>query len=115
MARILIVEDHTGLAVALTAFLQCSGHEAHAITGRDAALTAAQRLSPDVVISDIRLPSVDGHAMASTLRRRYGEKLRIVALTADDDSGALAQMELAGFDTILIKPASIHDLLEAIR
>jgi CheY-like chemotaxis protein len=53
--------------------------------------------------------------MASTLRRRYGEKLRIVALTADDDSGALAQMELAGFDTILIKPASIHDLLEAIR
>lgn len=115
MARILIVEDNSGLAVALTALLQCWGHEAHAITDRGAALGAAQRLSPDVVISDIRLPSAEAHEMASALRLRYGAELRIVALTADDDRSSHEQMERAGFDTILIKPASMRELLAAIH
>lgn len=115
MARILIVEDNSDLALALTALLQWSGHEAHAIRDGGAALNAAERLSPDVVISDIELPSMDGNTLAVALRHRYGDDLRLVALTADDDSGSLKQMEHAGFDTILIKPASLEDILRAIQ
>jgi CheY-like chemotaxis protein len=115
MARILIVEDNSDFARALTALLQWSGHEAHAIRDGGAALNAAERLAPDVVISDIELPSMNGNSLATALRRRYGDDLRLVALAADDDSGSLEKIEHAGFDTILIKPASLEDILEAIQ
>jgi CheY-like chemotaxis protein len=115
MARILIVEDNSDFARALTALLQWSGHEAHAIRDGGAALRAAERLAPDVVISDIELPSMNGNSLATALRHRYGDELRLVALTADDDSGSRKRMEHAGFDAILIKPASLEDILEAIQ
>jgi CheY-like chemotaxis protein len=115
MARILIVEDNSDFARTLTALLQWSGHEAHAIRDGGAALHAAERLAPDVVISDIELPSMNGNSLAIALRLRYGDDLRLVALAEDDDSGSLKKIEHAGFDTILIKPASLEDILEAIQ
>ena len=71
--------------------------------------------APEVVIADIELPSMNGNSLATALRRRYGDDLRLVALAADDDSGSLEKIEHAGFDTILIKPASLEDILEAIQ
>ena len=82
MARILIVEDDPDLAEALKILLRSSGHDAHAIHDGRRALTEAARLEPEVVISDIGLPSIDGAAVAHALRSRYGSALRLVALTA---------------------------------
>ena len=113
MARILIVEDDPDLAEALKILLRSSGHDAHAIhDGR--ALTEAARLEPEVVISDIGLPSIDGAAVAHALRSRYGSALRLVALTAWSNKPSVQRMQRAGFDAILFKPATFDEILGAI-
>ena len=114
MARILIVEDDRNLAEALMTLLRSSGHDAHAIHDGRTALTEAARLEPEVVISDIGLPSIDGAAVAHTLRLRYGSALRLVALTAWSDKPSVQRLQRAGFDAILFKPATFDDILGAI-
>jgi CheY-like chemotaxis protein len=114
MARILIVEDDRDLAQALTTLLRASGNDAHAIHDGRTALTEAARLEPEVVNSDIGLPSIEGAAVAHALRSRYGSALRLVALTASSDKRSVQRMRRAGFDPILIKPATLDDILGAI-
>jgi len=71
MARILIVEDDRSLADTLATLLRSSRQDAHTIHDGRAALTEAARMAPDVVISDIGLPSIDGAAVGHALRIRY--------------------------------------------
>jgi CheY-like chemotaxis protein len=68
-ARLLLVEDYTGLAEATQEFLQSEGLEVRlASTGREA-LDAAVAFQPDIVVCDLHLPDISGLEVLSTLQR----------------------------------------------
>jgi DNA-binding response OmpR family regulator len=68
-ARLLLVEDHAGLAEATQEFLQSEGLEVRlASTGR-AALFAAVAFQPDIVVCDLHLPDISGLDVFSALQR----------------------------------------------
>jgi CheY-like chemotaxis protein len=86
-------------------------------TSVESALAAFERVSPDVVLSDLGMPGEDGYALIRRLRElppERGGRVRTVALTAyarpEDRDAALA----AGYDRHLAKPIDPIDLAVAV-
>lgn len=102
--RILVVDDNVDGADALGAALRAMGHEICVAHDGRAALAAAARARPDLVLLDIAMPGMSGYDVARQLRQRLGSAVRIVALSGfGQDEDRLQAIE-AGFDQHLVKP-----------
>lgn len=101
---ILVVEDETIIAEDLADKLRLLGYEvvATCVTG-DQAVDAAGRLTPDLVLMDIRIEgSMDGVAAAEEIRSNYD--LPVIYLTAHADSATLARAKLTEPYGYILKP-----------
>lgn len=108
---VLIVDDNRDAADAMGLYFEVIGHDVRVVySGIDAISTAKARV-PDVLLSDIGLPDLDGYALIRALREipNFGSTLSIAitgyASKADRDA-ALA----AGFDAHVPKPADVGKL-----
>ncbi len=101
--RVLVVEDNADVREMLEATLVVEGHEVRAVADGAAALAAAARLRPDVVIIDIGLPVMDGYELAAALRARFGD-LRLIALSGYGLAEDVRRSSAAGFEAHLVKP-----------
>lgn len=81
-ARLLIAEDDTLLAATLAEFLREEGHTVTLAANGEAALAAAQGLEFDVLLTDLRMPVMDGMALIRTLRVDRPE-LPVVVISGD--------------------------------
>ena len=109
--RVLVVDDNRDAAESLTMILQMSGHEAETAFSGAQALERVAVFKPDVVLTDIGMPGMDGYEVARRLRADPATRdLRIIALTgwgqAQDKERALA----AGFNRHLTKPVDPEEL-----
>ena len=82
---ILIVDDHVQFRATARALLECDGFEVvgEAPTG-EAGLDAARTLKPDVILLDVRLPDIDGFAMAERLTAG-GQGPAVILTSSSDD------------------------------
>jgi PAS domain S-box-containing protein len=117
--RILIVEDNHDAAESLRLLLQMSGHEVEVAHTGAAALEAARKQRPDVVLCDIGLPgSLDGHAVARALRADPEQTAAVlIALSGYGQEEDQRQARQAGFDRHLTKPVdplTLTRLLETL-
>ncbi|HEX5694596.1 MAG TPA: response regulator transcription factor [Arenimonas sp.] len=113
--RVALADDQALVRSGLTALLAGFAElELVAEAGDGEALLAAVAATPaDVILSDIRMPGLDGFGLVRALRGR-GDATPVVLLTTfDEDSLALAAAE-AGAQGFLLKDASPEDLFEAI-
>ena len=104
--RILIVDDNRDSAEMLAMLLKITGHETHTVHDGLAAVEAASRLDPDVVLLDLGLPGLDGYEAARRIREQQ-DRTRpplLVALTGWGQDEARRRSEEAGFDAHLVKP-----------
>ena len=115
LIRVLIAEDNALLAKAIGMLLESHGYEVSIAYDGEQALTEVTRAQPDAVVLDIGLPEMDGVAVAMRLRETFGRALRLIALTARSDEATRRDIVGAGFDDLLVKPASIYQILNAIR
>lgn len=82
--------------------------------GDGAALLAALEAQPvDVILSDIRMPGMDGFALLAQLRAR-GQLIPVILLTTFDEPDLALRAAEAGARGFLLKDASPEDLLDAI-
>lgn len=110
--RILVVDDNRDAADIIAEFLTLYGHEARPVYDGEEALRLASSFAPDVVFLDLGMPGLDGYAVAAKMRSTPAfDKTRVIALTAWSDDVARARVKAAGFDSHLIKPASIDTIL----
>jgi CheY-like chemotaxis protein len=66
--RILIVDDHPDVRQSLGAFIEQLGHEALLCHHAPDAVATARREQPDLVLSDLRMPNMDGLQLFSALK-----------------------------------------------
>jgi len=116
---ILIAEDNHDTADALALYLQLSGNTVRVAYSAAEALTIAKEWRPDVVLSDIGLPDMDGYALIRALRGLESlPNTTFVAITGyASDSDKIAAIE-AGFDAHMTKPVdatSLEALLQRAR
>jgi DNA-binding NarL/FixJ family response regulator len=114
--RLLVVDDEPNLLRAVAAMLRAEGYEVTtARSGRDA-LTHAARSVPDLVVSDIRMPGMDGYQLARSLRDSPRTSLvPIVFLTAKGETEDRVEGFRTGVDAYLTKPFEPEELLAVIR
>ena len=77
-------------------------------------LELAEALQPDVIVTDIKMPSVDGIEATRTLAEKNPD-VRVIALTMFDDDDLIIDMLEAGAKGYLIKNAHKDEIMEAIK
>jgi len=114
--RVLLVDDHPVVRQGLRALLSTQGGiEVVGEAGDgDAAVTAAERLSPDVVLMDVVMPGMDGVEALRLIGERRPQT-RVVMLTSYADERQAMEAVDAGASGFLLKDASPRDVAAAIR
>ena len=114
MARLLLVEDDTGIARPLVGALESSGHDVtHVTRGTDALKAAVDGV--DAVVLDLGLPDVDGIEVCRRLRAAHGDQLPILVLTARSGELDVVVGLDAGADDYVTKPFRLAELQARIR
>ena len=113
--RLLIVDDDPNLLRAVAACLRGEGYEVDtARSGDEALIHIAQRL-PDLIVSDIRMPRMDGYALARQLRGNpRTDLIPVIFLTAMDESSERIAGIRSGVDAYLTKPFEPDELIAVI-
>ena len=113
--RLLIVDDEPNLLRAVAVCLRGEGYQVEtARSGEEALVHIAQRL-PDLIVSDIRMPRIDGYALARQLRANpRTDLIPIVFLTAKDESSERIAGIRSGVDAYLTKPFEPDELIAVI-
>ena len=111
--QILVVEDELSLRETLAYNLKKDGYAVETVGDGRAALEAARRLKPDLVVLDVMLPELDGFEVARILRKEM--TTAILMLTArDDEIDRVVGLEV-GADDYLTKPFSMRELLARVK
>ena len=110
---VLVVEDEPNLLAALEYSLEQEGYDTLTATNGEAGLRIAMTGTPDLVILDVMLPSLDGMEVCRILRRE--SNVPIIILTAKgEEIDRVVGLEL-GADDYVTKPFSMRELLARIR
>jgi DNA-binding NarL/FixJ family response regulator len=109
--RLLIVDDEPNLLRAVAASLRAEGYETlTARTARDALVILAEGL-PDLIISDVRMPGMDGYSFLRHLRFSPRTNLiPVIFLTAKDQKRDRIEGFRSGVDAYLTKPFEPDEL-----
>jgi DNA-binding NarL/FixJ family response regulator len=113
--RLLLVDDEPNLLRAVAACLRSEGYEVRtARSGRDALVSLAESI-PDLIISDVRMPGMDGHALVHRIRSSPRAALiPVIFLTAKDQKEDRTQGFRTGVDAYVTKPFEPDELLAVI-
>jgi CheY-like chemotaxis protein len=109
--RILIVDDNRDAAISLGMLLELSGYEIETAYDGSAAIDAAARFQPQMILLDIGLPGLDGYEVARRMRSEpWGKRATLVAVTGWGQAEDRERSKAAGFDAHFVKPID-HDAL----
>lgn len=113
---VLLVEDNPRNLKLARDVLEYAGFAVTAVTTGEEALPAARRGMPDVILMDLQLPGIDGHAALEQLRgdpRTSG--IPVVAVSAFAMPADRERALGSGFDGYLEKPISVRHLPDEVR
>ncbi|ABI57015.1 response regulator [Alkalilimnicola ehrlichii MLHE-1] len=112
--RLLLVDDHTLLRVALGDMLSQHGYQVEHAGTEIEALSALAKSPPDVVLLDLRMPGSGGLEVLKRIRSRDSE-LPVVMLTSSDEERDLLQALQAGANGYLVKDAEPAELIQGLE
>ena len=120
--RLLLVEDHEGLAAATAEFIRGEGLEVRVVgCGRDA-LEVAPAFQPEIVVCDLGLPDMNGLQVAWALRSNRNAKSPVIAIWSALTDGELLALERSGHSKVVdlflskpLTPEKLERLLSSLK
>ncbi|MFF0120552.1 SpoIIE family protein phosphatase [Micromonospora arida] len=115
-AHILVADDNADMREYLTRMLRMAGYRVEAVNDGQAALLAARVHHPDLVVSDVMMPHLDGLQLLAALRadpRTTGTPVLLLSARAGQEA-SIEGLE-AGADDYLVKPFAAAELLARVR
>ena len=114
MPSILIVEDEAATAWALAESLSDEGYAITTVDSAEAALDSLKRKPADLVITDVRLPRMDGVELARRIRGRK-KPSPVIVVTAYGDERVLRDIDSLGVHALFLKPFQIDRLRKSVQ
>jgi CheY-like chemotaxis protein len=111
--KILLVDDQPDMLDLALFILDSQGAEVIAVSSAIEALSLLETTRPDVLISDIGMPEIDGYTLMKQVKQRNLD-IPAIALTAYAGEVNHAKSLAAGFQKHLAKPVEANQLIEAI-
>ena len=115
-ARVLVADDNADMREYLARLLRTAGYEVNTVTDGRAALDAVRGDAPDLVISDVMMPRLDGLGLVAAMRAdARTAAVPVLLLSARAGQEASIEGLRAGADDYLVKPFSAAELLARAR
>jgi len=116
MKKALLVDDSTTLLMSIEGVLRKAGWEVHTATGGQEALAKLGSLKPDLIITDLNMPGMDGIALIREIRKRPQTRFTpILMLTTESLQAKRQEAKAAGATGWLVKPVQANALLDVVR
>ncbi|HEY2708378.1 MAG TPA: response regulator [Caulobacteraceae bacterium] len=112
MVQVLVAEDEPFTALAVVDHLEDLGHTVRDAPDGAKALTVLETFEPDIVVTDLMMPNVDGYELIRRLRRRPGPAIPIILITAVPETRLPADL---AYDGYLGKPVNCDALARMIN
>ena len=114
-AHVLLADDNADLRGYVSRLLEAGGYSVQAVPDGHAALNAARGRRPDLLLTDVMMPGMDGFALLSTLRNDETlADLPVIMLSARAGEEAQVEGLTNGADDYLAKPFSARELLARV-
>jgi len=111
MPKILLVEDEELVRLVLKEVLESKGYEVQEATSGKGALLSYARSPPDLILTDIVMPDIEGIEMIIQIRKR-DPNVKVIAMSGRD---YLDIARKVGADRTLAKPFTNQALLDAVK
>jgi len=112
--RVLVVEDDPRLLDILTRHLDRIGYAVRGASGAAAALQLLESASSDVVLSDVRMPGMDGRTLLAEVRARHPQA-KVVLMTAFGSVDDAVEAMQAGAYSYVVKPFKVETVAAVLR
>jgi DNA-binding response OmpR family regulator len=114
--KILLVEDTIHLAEEISDMLKFEGYEVTLANGGMQALQLLSGVKPDIIITDLLMPGLDGFQLIEQIRKMSAYKaIPIVILSAKAAEEDRVRGLQVGADAFIVKPCKSHVLVEIIK
>ncbi len=110
MSTILVIDDEKGILQLIYQALTRFGHKVETAVNGQEGIEKFDGGNFDIVITDIRMPGIDGNGVVKHIRNSNRQFIPVIAI-----SGTPWQSEAKNFDMILPKPFPLRKLVESIR
>ncbi|MER6693154.1 SpoIIE family protein phosphatase [Streptomyces minutiscleroticus] len=115
-ARVLVADDNADMREYLVRLLDSAGYQVDAVNDGLQALDAVRRNAPDLIVSDVMMPRLDGLALVEALRAdTRTASVPVLLLSARAGQEASIEGLQAGADDYLVKPFAAAELLARVR
>jgi signal transduction histidine kinase len=108
--NILLVDDNVDYVASLEALLTALQHEVRTAHDAHEALAVLDEFEPDFAFLDIGLPSMSGFELATRVRQRSGNGVRLIAVSGWGQPDHHRRAEQAGFSHYLVKPVDLETI-----
>jgi DNA-binding response OmpR family regulator len=109
MPTVLVIDDEKGILQIIRQALTQFGHNVETATDGQEGIRKFDDGSFDIVITDIRMPGIDGNGVVKHIRKSDKQSIPVIAI-----SGTPWLMENNAFDMVLAKPFPLKKLVESI-
>jgi YesN/AraC family two-component response regulator len=116
MAKILIIDDESAIAIMLKKMVEKAGHEAKTAINGNEGLQLFDTYNPDLLITDIVMPEKEGLELIIELRRK-NPNLKIIAISGGGRfqyEGYLNSAKHLGANKVFQKPLDLKELMSSI-
>ncbi len=110
MSTILVIDDEKGILQIIRQTLTKFGHKVETADNGNEGIRKFDGGSYDIVITDIRMPGVDGNGVVRHIRQSDRKAVPVIAI-----SGTPWMQDADHFDLVLQKPFPLRDLVDSIR
>jgi class 3 adenylate cyclase/CheY-like chemotaxis protein len=116
MATILVVEDEAAIRSGLQTFLEFEQYTVFTAENGQQGLELARQHHPDLILSDVMMPVMDGYKLLEALRKDHTtHNVPFIFLTAKDDRESQRKGMIGGADDYLTKPFTFDEVLSTIK
>jgi len=110
MSTILVIDDEKGILQLIRQALTRFGHHVETAADGREGIQKFDDGNFDIVITDIRMPGIDGNGVVAHIRKSKRQSIPVIAI-----SGTPWELEANKFDMVLPKPFPLKNLVESIR